>query len=281
MLKSKNYKLRGLFAVLPLSILLLILSNSKHRTFQLLNTEVAQQDKVRALNEASGMDTSENDTWWLNSGGRVYFDKDIIRTIQGDLPDDDYWRLRYRDSNPTETDDGYHPQNIFRLVTRTQYEEPVQSMYFKINRYILSDDEHRASPNGVLIFQHYLDGDNLYYAGLRVDGQAVIKKKTKGVYYTMAYEPVFTESEYDRDTNPNLLPTDTWLGIKTELQNLESGAVQIKLYMDKDKSGNWELVVEATDNGSLFGGAPITESGYAGIRTDFMDVEFKGYSVEN
>jgi len=226
------------------------------------------------------MDKSENDIWWLNSGGRVFFDKNIIKTIQGDLPEDDYWRLRYNDSNPTETDDGYHPQNIFRLVTRAEYEEPVQSMYFKINRYILSEDEHRAASNGVLFFHHYLDGNNLYYAGLRVDGQAVIKKKTKGTYYTMVYEPVFSESKYDRDTNPNLLPIDTWLGIKTELHNLESGAVQIKLYMDKDKSGNWELVAEAIDDGTSFGGVPIIESGFAGIRTDFMDVEFEDYEIE-
>jgi hypothetical protein len=35
----------------------------------------------------------------------------------------------------------------------------------------------------------------------------------------------------------------------------------------------WQILVEAVDTGSS-GGSPIRQAGFAGIRTDFMDVEF-------
>lgn len=233
-----------------------------------------------SLEESSTMPESTDEVWWLNSGGRVFFENNLISTIQGDLPDDDYWRLRYNDSNPTETDNGYHPQNIFRLVTKKEYSAPIQSMFFNINRYVLSDDEHRSASNGVLFFHRYQDGGNLYYAGIRVDGQAVIKKKTNGIYYTMVYENIFTDTIYDRDSNPNLIPTDKSIGLKTEIIDLGSETVSIKLYLDVERTGTWQPVAEAVDDGVSFGGPTITESGFAGIRTDFMDAEFEDYKVE-
>jgi hypothetical protein len=39
-------------------------------------------------------------------------------------------------------------------------------------------------------------------------------------------------------------------------------------------------VAEAKDDGKTFGGAAILNEGYAGIRTDFMDVEFDDYKIE-
>ncbi len=76
------------------------------------------------------------------------------------------------------------------------------------------------------------------------------------------------------------MPIDTWIGFKTEIINLDSGAVNIKIYIDKNESGIWEAVAEAIDDGTSFGGLPNTKSGYAGIRTDFMDVEFKEYKID-
>lgn len=49
--------------------------------------------------------------------------------------------------------------------------------------------------------------------------------------------------------------------------------------MDKDKTGNWLLAAEATDDGKSYGGTPILSEGYAGVRTDFMDAEFDDYKV--
>jgi len=232
------------------------------------------------LNEASDMSKSDNRTWWLNSGGKVFIEGNSIKTIQGDLPEDDSWRKKYSESNPTETDNGYHPQNIFRLVTRQKYKNFTQTTHFKVNGYILSDDVHRSASNGVLFFHRYQNGDNLYYAGLRVDGNAVIKKKTKGVYYTMVYQPVFQEPKYDRENNPNLMPINTWVRIRSEIEDLDSKRVSVKLYMDKDGSGTWQLVVEAIDDGKSYGGKAILTEGYGGIRTDFMDVEFEDYKIE-
>lgn len=231
------------------------------------------------LSEASEMSKSESQFWWLNSGAKVSFQENIIKTIQGDLDINDSWRVKYHNSNPTETDNGYHPQNIFRLVTREQYAEPTQEMYFKINRYILSEDPHRAASNGVLFFHRYKDGDNLYYAGLRVDGNAVIKKKIKGEYFTMIYQPIYSESKYNRTLNPNLITLDKWIGIKTEIYNESPVKVVIKLYVDLDSTGTWTLAAQTSDESGLFGGNVINGDGYAGIRSDFMDVEFKDYKI--
>jgi hypothetical protein len=127
----------------------------------------------------------------------------------------------------------------------------------------------------------YVDGYNLYYAGLRVDGYAVIKKKIGGRYFTLAYKPVFTESgKYDRDKNPNLLPLGTSIGLKAEARNIGDSSVSLKLYADIGRKGNWTLVAEAIDDGRSYGGSAHTGAAYAGIRTDFMDVEFDDYLIE-
>jgi hypothetical protein len=102
----------------------------------------------------------------------------------------------------------------------------------------LSDSEYRNESNGVLLFNRYKDGDNLYYSGIRVDGQAVIKKKIKGKYFTLVEKELFgKDGDYDRKSNPNLIPQGKWIGIKSVLKN-EGEAVDIKLYVDeKNKRG--------------------------------------------
>jgi len=61
-------------------------------------------------------------------------------------------------------------------VTKTKWTNYEQSAYYKIDRYVLSADPHRQPSNGLLLFNHYQDGQTLYYAGLRVDGYVTIKK---------------------------------------------------------------------------------------------------------
>jgi hypothetical protein len=230
------------------------------------------------LREAGRMDESANPNWWVNSGAYLYFTEQGGQTIQGSLPVDDPRRLDYYQNNPSETDDGYHPQNIFRLVTRARWKSYTQQVYFKVNRYILSSDPHRQGSNGLLLFNHYLDGDNLYYTGLRVDGAAVIKKKINAMYYTLASHPVFPGS-YDRDASPNLIPLDTWIGIRSVVKVNADRSVNLQVYADIGRAGQWILMVEALDSTSQYGGPPIDQEGFAGLRTDFMDVEFSDYSI--
>src|SRR5690606_26403964 len=122
------------------------------------------------------------------------------------------------------------------------------------------------------------DGDNLYYAGLRVDGHAVIKKKAGGAYVTLAEAPVF-EGAYDRAANPNLLPAGRWMGIRAETRGGADGKVLLSLYADTDASGRWQLVAQAVDDGTA-GGPPHRDPGLPGVRTDFMDVTFDDYLLE-
>jgi hypothetical protein len=129
-----------------------------------------------------------------------------------------------------------------------------------------------------LLFNRYQDGDNLYYAGLRVDGTAVIKKKIGGKYFTMAQGPIVA-GDYSRESNPNLLPVDKWMSVKTELETVNKNQVDIKLYYRLSDKQEWKLALKTLDDGTRFGGAAILAKGYAGIRTDFMDVQFDDYSI--
>lgn len=260
---------------------------SKLKNIGIFNQQTEKLDEVEekivasenVLNEAGSMEESSNDIWWLNSGGLCYFDDRVGKTIQGELLEGDFWRELYNKNNPRDTDNGYHPQNIFRLVTRGKWKNLGQEAYFKINKDNLSVSKYRNQSNGLLFFNRYQDGNNLYYTGIRVDGFAVIKKKINGIYYTMAYNRIIT-GKYNRSKNPNLLPKNKWMGLKSEIQNEVNGSVSIKVYWDKERNGNWELVAEAKDDSKIYGGKAFLNEGYAGIRTDFMDVEFGDYKIE-
>lgn len=228
------------------------------------------------LSETGKMNDSSSPYWWLNSGGLFYLKDGLGKTIQGDLPAVNKWRLAYSLSNSVDTDNGYHPQNIFRLVTRSKWQNFRQEIYFNIAKINLSQSGERNAWSGVLLFNRYQDDDNLYYAGVRVDGRAIIKKKINGRYYTMA-EKAFYNGVYNRDTNQNLIPIQKWIGLRSEIKTNVDNSVSIKLFIDKDKAGVWILAAEATDDGKSYGGAAILIDGYAGIRTDFMDVEFDDY----
>lgn len=200
-------------------------------------------------------------------------------TIRGPLPRFDKWRLEYARSNPTDTDNGYYPQNIFRLVSRQRWYNFRQNLYFQVLNDNLSASNNRNESNGVLLFNRYQDGDNLYYTGVRVDGTAVIKKKLNGVYFTLAQTTVWTNGKnYDRKTNPDILPKNQWIGLESRLSTLPSGQVAIELWIDRRGRGNWEKILSAIDDGKNFG-LMIDRDGYTGIRTDFMDVRFWRYEV--
>lgn len=228
------------------------------------------------LPEAPNMSESWSPYWWLSSGARFHLAGGIGSTIQGSLPADDYWRRYYAETNPRDTDDGYHPQNLFRLATRSRWQNFRQQVYFRIRRDNLSDSPYRTASNGLYLMNRYEDQHNLYYTGIRVDGAAVIKKKYKGKYYTLAYAPFFPGPSYDRDSNPSLLPKNIWIGLRSELTNNPDGTVRIVLYVDPGPGG-WVLAFDILDNGYEHGGPALTAPGYGGFRTDFMDVEFENY----
>ena len=76
------------------------------------------------------------------------------------------------------------------------------------------------------------------------------------------------------------MPKNRWLGVRSVVTDAGEGKVNIKVYLDRNRTGEWQLVAEATDDGKKFGGKAITDAGHAGLRTDFMDVEFDDYKIE-
>lgn len=230
-------------------------------------------DAAGVLEEAGSMSTSSSPYWWLSSGGRLHI-HGTGDTIHDELPANDYWRLLYAANNPVDTDAGYHPQNLFRLVTRSRWGSFRQQVHFRIDQDNLSASPNRNASNGVFLMNRYQDQYNLYYAGVRVDGAAVIKKKKQGTYYTLAYRKLFPGA-YDRDSSPSLLPKDTWMGITSEVLNRADGSVRIRFHVDRG-DGVWTLVFDTTDAG-VYGGSPIVQAGHGGLRADFMDVAFETY----
>lgn len=237
-------------------------------------------DSSLVIKETSNLSDSEDRDYWLNSGALFYIRKNNAHTILGDLPEYSPWRLFYERSNPLDTDDGYHPQNIFRLVTKKVSLDSSQSFAVLIVNDNLNQSPNRNESNGILLMGRYIDSDNLYYAGIRVDGTAVIKKKKDGVYYTLAQTFVFEGDPYHKDINPSLLPKNQWIGLKANIEKINSQAVSIDFYIDKKYDGNWTKVLSVIDSAQT-GGGPIVSSGHSGIRSDFMDIEIKDYVVNS
>lgn len=227
------------------------------------------------LAETGSMNESSSPFWWLNSGGRMYLKDGTGMTIQGELPENDLWRKLYSSSNPVDTDNGYHPQNIFRLVSRSKWLSYSQQIYVKITKNTLSESPERQGYSGILLFNRYQDGNNLYYAGVRDDGDVVIKSKKRGVYKTLAEKKYFS-GVYNRDTNPSLLPLNSIFGIKTEISTLADNSVSIKLFLDINSTGNWEEVLSTIDRTS-----PILTEGYTGLRVDYKNVIFDNFKLVN
>ncbi len=226
------------------------------------------------LEETGSMGDSSSPYFWLNSGARLVIENGIGRTVHGALAPDDPWLARYAKSSSADTEAGKYPQNLFRLLTRSTWHSPVQEIRFRIDRINLTESPNRDGHNGVLLMSNYQDGANLYYAGIRTDGKAVIKKKYRGVYYTLATKSGVFPGTYHRYAAPNLIPSERWMRVKTEVVPQKNGTVRITLWLDRG-NGTYEALLTATDS-KTFGGGVLTE-GYVGVRTDFMDVSFDDY----
>lgn len=232
-------------------------------------------DKNGILEESESPQKSTSPYWWLNSGGEMILFDGRGSTIIGDTPIYNKWRLLYQKTNPKDTDNGIHPQNIFRLITKQQWKNSTQSVQMRIKHIYESTSENRNESNGILLLGRYTDSDNLYYAGLRVDGSVAIKKKKNGIYTLLALQPFFTSSTpYNKKITPNLLPLHTWVNLKMQIKDVENG-VEIILFVKVASTEEWKEVLRAVDNTD-----PITEAGSSGIRSDFMDIEFDNFFVE-
>lgn len=230
-----------------------------------LLTEVATVEEVSA-------EDSPDTGWWVNSGGIFKIKDKIGETIQGDLDANSKWAKTYATTNSLDTDRGTHPQNIFRLIYRNNLPGVEQRACFLINQYNLSLSENRNQSNGFFFLNRYRDGDNLYYTGVRVDGELVIKKKINGVYTTLASKKIF-DGIYNRSSNPNLIPIKQWIGLKSRVFNTDNGT-RLELFLDSNCRGEWVSELTTEDKNQ-----PLTTAGDIGIRGDFMDIKFKDYQL--
>lgn len=245
------------------------------RQLSVRSLEETEQSDIRVLEETAASDERGHSSFWLNSGGWTIIENDVVKTIEGTLPSVSFWRLKYRFSNPVDTENGYRPQNIFRLISQTELIDSQQEVFAQILTINSTDSPNRNESNGILLISRFLDSDNLYYAGIRVDGYAVIKEKRDGVYYTLALVPLFTNPEqpYDKKRRPNLIPEHTWLGLRFITRNRADGSVELSLYLNS--SGAWEFVTSVRDATPIAENVPTR----GGIRSDFMDAQFRGYRV--
>jgi hypothetical protein len=256
-----------------LMLSILVLTAGLYWTVPLIwwNSELGVQSNSGTLLEAERPRESNMDEWWLMSGAVSYQEKGSWRTQRGPLSPTDAWRETYLRKNPLDTDNGYHPQNIFKLFRKISLTQPKQELTFIIFADHLSMSPNRNKDNGIFLYSRFQSIDDYYLAGITVDGRAVIIKRAEGRFHTLA-DTKLTEGEYDVWENPNLLTKGVPQFIGTHL-NEEGGAVVISLYV-----GN-ELVLDARDDGKKAG--PILgPAGMVGIRSDFMDVEFTRYHIE-
>lgn len=234
------------------------------------------------LEESGSMQHSSSPYFWLNSGGQLILKGGKGHTVQGKLPTNSHWQAMYDKANPLDTDNGHYPQNLFRLVTKRTWNNVTQDLRFSLNALHETDTPNRDDYSGILLMSRYFDGNNLYYAGIRMDGSAVIKKKQNGTYHTLASSQVFgSASLFNKQENPNLLPLKKWMRLRSKTETLESGSVRISLYLDESDRGSWKKILEVVDATGDKDGAPLTGSSHTGIRTDYLDVSFDDYRIEN
>lgn len=232
--------------------------------------------------------------WWLNSGAYMLFDgAGGAATVQGvlgvDTPDLDTtaptgsWHGAYLAANPSDTDNGDHPQNIFRAVTRANI-GATQELWLTLNKYNVSASANRDGTNGIHLIGRYQDDDNLYVCGIRTDGNITCKKKRAGTYTTFTTSLGAANNDkqhysgtYDINNNPNLLPIGRRIGIRFSCLTVGPNVLLTFRLYDPILTGvdDWKLIMSITDNGSE--GGAVWPVGKAEIRSDFFDTTFHSY----
>lgn len=235
-------------------------------------------DGVFTLEETASPGTSASAAWWLNSGGRLFFANGTVRTFQGAVPSSDRWFQEYARSSPGDTDGGTHPQNLLRLLTQQAGAIFRQSVSVRVLGTNLSASPQRDRFSGVFLYSRFIDEGNSYVAGVRFDGQAVIKKEVNRIVHTLAIVPLFP-GVYDRVTNPTLLPQNHWFSLRTTITDVPGGVRILLEVHDPALSPHWIRAVEVIDGPGGADGVPFVVGGRAGIRADFMDLEFDDYTA--
>jgi hypothetical protein len=227
------------------------------------------------LYEAASPDQSTSPYFWLASGAKLEITNGIGETVQGSLPLTDFWHRVYALQAAISSDDGAHPQNTFRLFTKDKAQDVSASVSFDRTADNVTNPVNRHPYNGESLIARYQDENNYYYAGVRADGLAVIKKKVGGTYETLATKKIFAGA-YDPILHPDLIPKNTWIGLKLDVANNASGAPALTLSTDVGLTGTWTKVLGVTDSGKT-----ITGSGLTGIENDYGDAKFDNFSVAN
>jgi hypothetical protein len=265
-----------------LILLIVVFSVLVPRGFKYNSAEVASamsafNPRVYTLDETDSPDHSIDDLWWLSSGGRVSFEEGgIIKTISGALSDHDMWSMLYNSKNAADTDGGSHPQNVFRLMTKSPWYNSMERVNVTIDKYYLSPSENRNGNNGIFLLSRYQDEKNWYGAGMTVDGRAVILKHHNDELAVLGEEKVYG-GNYIKESHPILLPRGKRLGLKSEIRTLDDSTVSFKLSIDPG-SGTFIQILDVVDDG-LSHGPAILNRGNSGIKTDFMDATFQDFFI--
>lgn len=228
------------------------------------------------IQETSTASLSSDPYLWVDRGAKLIMVNGLAQTIQGSLPTTDPWRATYAKAAPSATDNGAHPQNLFLSFTKTSWQNVTARIY--VNRIVdnLSNAANRHAYNGESIIARYKDTNNYYYAGIRADGGVVIKKKYNGVYTTLASKKLFPGT-YNETSNPNLIPLNTWIGMKFDVTNNSAGAPVLTFYTDVGKTGTWTKQLSVVDDKT----PGIASAGTVGIQSDYADVKFDNFVVED
>ncbi|MHB8660434.1 MAG: LamG-like jellyroll fold domain-containing protein [Minisyncoccota bacterium] len=203
------------------------------------------------LYEASPMTNSTSPYLWLNSGTSMIIANGVGETGSS--------------------------QGSFRLFMRDTVQNPSAQIYVDRVADNLSNTANIHGYNGESVIARYEDANNYYYAGIRTDGAVVIKKKTNGVYQTLASKQIFPGT-YNATTNPDLIPLGQWIGLKLVVATASSGEPVLSLYTDIGRTGAWHLALSVVDDPAKFGSA-VTGSGLVGVQSDYANAQFSNFLI--
>jgi hypothetical protein len=225
----------------------------------------------------------------ITSGGALIVRDGLGSTLTGRTTPQDVWYVY----NPRNFDQVkvMYPQIVFRAVTPgdsinwSNYEVKLSIIP---TEHVVSTSPEVDGTDGIYLFFHYQDQDNLYVAGLTKDGRIVIKRKGSSYYGLIAEQYIF-EGVYHRNDNfitPFVGSTITLTGV---IKNLDNGNVAItikaqiidsegKIVLSRELSGEdrGDLVPQSNGVGVL--GDPI-RSGRAGIRLDSIEALIAEFRV--
>jgi hypothetical protein len=261
---------KAIFGAVILSLSLALPLGAFGATAELLSSPFTYDFSVPGvLEESRTMNDSTSPYFWLSGGAKLVIEDGVGKTVKGPLTGD-LWKGIYSKKDPIDTDGGLYPENVFAMITKSEWNNFTQEISFRIDKTNLTSSYNRDAYSGLFLLSRYKDEKNYYYAGLRMDGQAVIKKKVNGIFYTLGTVPVFGESkDYNKNTNANLLPLDQVMRLKLVTKDLDT-STELTLSVDSG-TGKYVDILDVVDKTSIKG---LT---YAGIESDFMDVVFDDY----